>query len=240
MMSDKPLVVVTGASGGMGRAIAARLSAEGFALRLTDRAGLDEMARDLPNTQIFAGDLTDPALQDSVFNGLDRLYGLVNAAGIFSPGDFEALQAEDFRRMYEVNVIALFEMSKRAVPLMRLNGGGRIVNIASRAYQGGPRMAHYAASKGAVVSLTNSMAIELGPDQILVNAIAPGVIRTPILNLWDDPKMLAALSRTQAVGRIGEPEDIAAIVSGLMDPKNGFMTGQCLVVDGGRAGVKLD
>lgn len=244
MAQDKArLALVTGAAGGIGAAIARRLAEDGFRVLMTDMSAekLAEVAKTIDGeVDHCAADITSAADRERLYARADGLFALVNNAGIFSPGGFMDLTGDDFRRMFEVNTVALFELSKLAVPLMRKGGGGRIVNIASRAYQGGSRLAHYAASKGAVVSLTSSMAIELGPDNILVNAIAPGVINTPILNQWDDPRILPALSSQQALGRIGQPEDIASVVSMMVSPRTDFLTGQTVTVDGGRAAPKLN
>lgn len=236
--NSKHSAIVTGATGGIGQAIARRLVEDGFHVVMTDmdEAALKELAATMDGScTYFAADLTDADARQALVQRAPNLFALVNNAGIFSPGYFMDLTGDDFRRMYEVNTIAPFELSKLAVPLMRRSGGGRIVNIASRAHEGAAKMAHYAASKGGVVSLTRCMAMELGPDNILVNAIAPGVIKTPILDSWDDPKMLEALSRTQALGRIGQPEDIGNVVSMLASPRTDYITGQVVLVDGGRA-----
>lgn len=241
-MTSQDTAIVTGAARGIGRAIAQRLSADGFRLVLSDldQDGLAETLESLTGpATVLAGDITDTTHQDALVEAAGDLLTLVNNAGIFSAGAFLDLSADDFRKMYEVNTIAPFELSKRVVPVMQAAGIGRIVNIASRAYRGGARMTHYAASKGAVVSMTRCMATELGPSNILVNAVAPGVIRTPILDLWDDPNMLPALSKRQALGRIGDPKDIANVVSMLSARQTDFLTGQCIDVEGGIAAPDL-
>ncbi|MCC0079398.1 MAG: SDR family oxidoreductase [Rhodobacter sp.] len=240
MTDTKQLAIVTGAAGGMGKGITRRLVDDGFRVLMSDmrHEALAEAAREFgDNVDFVAGDVTDPAHRAALFDRAEGLFVLVNNAGAFWPGSFDDLSGDDFRKIMEVNLIAPFEFAKLAVPIMRKGGGGRIVNIASRAYLGAARLGHYAASKGALVSLTVSMSMELGGDGILVNAIAPGVINTPALDLWDDPNVIPTLAKQIAVGHIGEPADVAHMVSTMASPRNTFLNGQTVIVDGGRAGA---
>ncbi|SMF35546.1 3-oxoacyl-[acyl-carrier protein] reductase [Tistlia consotensis] len=232
----RPLALVTGAAGGIGLASAARLAEDGFQVVMTDldRERLAAAAQPLrqrgTGVATRAADLRDEAALDALVGSLPRLDVLVNNAGIFDVRAFEALTSDDFRRMTEVNLIPVFALSQRAAA--RMPEDGRIVNIASRSWLGARRFAHYAASKAGVVGLTRAMALDLAPRRILVNAVAPGVIDTPILAAWSDAQR-AALAQQQVIGRIGRPEDIASAVSFLASPRTGFITGQVIVVDGG-------
>lgn len=229
--------IVTGAAGGMGRAIAARLAADGFSVVMTDldADALRDAASGIDgDIDTVAADITRDEDRAALFDRAGEVFALVNNAGIFNPAPMDELTGEDFRRMYEINTVALFELSKRAARAMRGSGGGRIVNIASRAYLGSHNVAHYAASKGGVVALTRCLAVELAPDDILVNAIAPGVIETPILAGWDAEER-AKLASYQPLGRIGRPEDVANIASMLASPNTDYITGQIIIVDGGRS-----
>lgn len=233
----QPGAIVTGATGGMGLAITRRLVEDGFRVLMTDldEARLDEAASGIEGpVDTFAADLGDEAARAALIDRTEGLYALVNNAGIFSTSPAADLSGDDFRRMYEINTVALFELSRRAAVGMKAAGGGRIVNIASRSFLGAVQVAHYAASKGAVVSLTRCLALEWAKDDILVNAIAPGVIDTPILMGWDDAER-AKLASYQPLGRIGRPEDVANIVSMLASPRTDYITGQVIVVDGGRS-----
>jgi len=234
-MSDYKTALVTGAAGGIGEAIAARLVEDGFRVLMTD---LDEARLMVSAEKVGADwmtcDLGNAAAREELMERAGNLFALVNNAGIFSTRDAADLTADDFRKMYEINTIAGFELAKLAAVKMRASGAGRIVNIASRSYLGAVQIAHYAASKGAVVTLTKCLALEWAADSILVNAIAPGVIDTPILQQWSEEER-AKLASYQPVGKIGEPADIANVAAMLASPRTNFITGQCIVVDGGRS-----
>lgn len=229
--------IVTGAAGGIGLASARRLAADGFRVVMTDmdedrlRTAADGVAGEVDT---IAGDLGDPDARFALMERAGDLFALVNNAGIFSAKPALELTGDDFRRMYEINTIAMFELCRLAAMKMRETGGGRIVNISSRSFLGGPNVAHYAASKGAVVALTRCLSLELAEYGILVNSIAPGVIDTDILKSWDDAER-AKLASYQPLGRIGQPEDIANVVSMLASPGTDYITGQVIVVDGGRS-----
>src|SRR6185312_1114041 len=177
-------------------------------------------------------DLAQEAAIAALLDGLPALSALVNSAGLFDERDFFKLTQEDFRRMYELNLIAAATLTQRAAA--RMSAGGKIVNIASRAYLGARHHAHYVASKAALVGYTRASAMELAPRGILVNAIAPGLIDTPMLRALT-PERLAAQLALQPTGKAGTPEDVANAVSFLAAPGMSFITGQVLFVDGGKS-----
>ncbi len=232
-----PLAIVTGAGSGIGRAIAHRLADDGFAVIVADRArdGAVETARQLTEQGHQARaevlDITDPAATQALIDGATNLQLLVNNAGIFNTRDFDLLTADDFRQMYEVNLVAMFTLSQQAARV--LPEGGRIVNLASRAAFGARNYAHYVASKAGVAGLTKAMALELADRQITVNAVAPGVIVTDML--LERAEGLEGLRVQQPSGKLGTPEDIAHAVAFFADPRASFVTGQVLLVDGGRS-----
>lgn len=234
----KPVALVTGAGAGIGAAIAERLAADGCKVCVADRAA--EAAETAASSIRAAGgdafaeilDITDEAAQERLLQRIGPLDVLVNNAGIFDVKDFFDLTADDFRRMYEINTVAMFTLSRRAA--QRMPKGARIVNIASRAMLGARHYAHYVASKAAVVGLTRAMALELAPRGISVNAIAPGVIETQMLKARSDTN-LDGLRALQPLGRLGTPEDIARAVAFLAAAEADFITGQVLLVDGGRS-----
>lgn len=237
-MSAFPLALVTGAARGIGRAIAERLARDGFEVILLDR---DAAAAESAAKQIHAAggsarpaavDLLDSAAVSALIAGERPLDALVNNAGIFDERKFFELTPEDFRRMYDVNLVALFALSQAAARSMK--PGAKIVNIASRAFLGARNHAHYVASKAAVVGLTRAMAMELAASGVLVNAIAPGLIDTPLLQALTPERMAAQLA-LQPTGKAGRPEDIANAVSFLASPAMDFITGQTLMVDGGKS-----
>jgi 3-oxoacyl-[acyl-carrier protein] reductase len=231
-------VVVTGAGSGIGRATAIRLSeTSGQVLALDrDEQSAAETVRILKaeggNGLAAACDVTDEAALETAIGLLDRVDVLVNSAGIFGEKPLEEITGDDLRRMYEVNAIGLFNATK--VALDRMPDGGRIVNVASRAYLGSRDHAHYVASKAAVVGLTRTLAIDLAPRQIMVNAIAPGPVRTPMLSGLGDER-LEQLAAGYPGGRLIEAEDVAQAISFFADPATRFITGQVLIIDGGRS-----
>lgn len=177
-------------------------------------------------------DITDETACRLLLGQLPPLQVLVNNAGIFDVKDFFDVSAADFRRMYEVNTVAMFTLSRDAAKHMPR--GSRIVNLASRAMLGARHYAHYVASKAAVVGLTRAMALELAPHGITVNAVAPGVIETDMLRARSDTN-LEALRALQPLGRLGTPADIARSVVFLAAAEADFITGQVILVDGGRS-----
>ncbi len=235
---SQPMALVTGGAGGMGLATVERLARDGFSVVMVDRdaalanqetqrlqaLGLDVQCRVL--------DLTDEAAVRELIRNLPPISALVNNAGIFDERQFLEVTTADFRRAYEVNLIAVATLTQEVAKTMA--DGGRIVNIASRAYLGARNHPHYVASKAAVVGYTRASAMELAPRGILVNAIAPGLIDTPLLRALS-PERLAQQLALQPTGKAGLPQDIAQAVSFLVSPLTSFITGQVLFVDGGKS-----
>lgn len=236
--TEANVAIVTGGGAGIGRAISLHLAEAGHRVIVADLNGA--MAEETVALITAAGgqgqaetlDITDEKAVAAMIERAGPLRCLVNNAGIFNVKPFDALEAEDFRRMYEVNLVAMFGLCQCAAAAM--GPGGAIVNIASRAMLGSAQYIHYATSKAAVGGFTRSLALELAPKGITVNAVAPGVIETDMLRARSDTN-LDALRALQPGGTLGTPDDIAAAVAFLAAPQAGFITGQTLLVDGGRS-----
>ncbi len=230
--------LVTGGASGMGLAIVERLARDGFRVVLADRNA--ELAAKEAETLRAQGldveyrvvDLTDEAATRALARALAPLAALVNNAGLFDERKFFEVDSADYRRAFDVNLLAVASLTQEAARDMA--PGAKIVNIASRAYLGAKNHPHYVTSKAALVGYTRASAMELAPRGILVNAIAPGLIDTPLLrNLT--PERLAAQLALQPTGRAGQPQDIANAVSFLAAPHMDFITGQVIFVDGGKS-----
>lgn len=235
---DVKYALVTGGASGMGLATVQRLAEDGFKVFFLDRNAeqVRKVTEDFQARNIevkgYVVDLTDQAALASLIDELPPLNALVNNAGIFDERLFDEATADDFRRMFEINTIAVHNLTQLAVRKMPNNS--RVVIIASRAYLGAKNHVHYVASKAAVVGYTRATAMELAPREIMVNAIAPGLIDTPILKSLT-PERRKAQEALQPTGKAGTPEDIANAVSFLSSEKTGFITGQVLFVDGGKS-----
>jgi len=234
----KLLALVTGGASGMGLATVERLARDGFTVALVDRDAAaahreaDRLQQLGLDVKCHVLDLTDENAVRSLVRELPPISALVNNAGIFDERKFLEVSNADFRRTYEINLITVAMLTQESVKKMAY--GGRIVNIASRAYLGAKDHPHYVASKAALVGYTRASAMELAARGILVNAIAPGLIDTPILRALT-PERLAAQLALQPTGQAGRPGDIAHAVSFLASPQTGFITGQVLFVDGGKS-----
>ncbi len=225
--------LVTGAARGIGRGIVERLAADGYRVIALDRLDVvHELAEISGTIETLVADVQDRAGIAAIMERFAPLDVIVNNAGITSTHRFEDLTEQDFRDNFDVNTLGTFIVAQEGARRMR--NGGRIVNIASRSFAGAPQMAHYVASKAAVVGLTRAMAIDLSPRDIRVNAVAPGVVDTEMLH-YMTPERQAEMLSWQLLGRIGQPEDIARAVAFLASRDNRYMTGQVLIVDGGRS-----
>lgn len=222
----------------MGLATVERLARDGFSVVMVDRVQevalrecrrLQELGLEV---QVRIVDLTNEAAVREMVQALPPVTALVNNAGVFDERKFMEVGSDDFRRHYEINVIAAATLAQEVAK--KMPDGGRIVNIASRAYLGARHHPHYVASKAALVGYTRAAAMELAPRGILVNAIAPGLIETPMTSALT-PERLAAQLALQPTGKMGRPQDVAHAVSFLVSPQTGFITGQVLFVDGGKS-----
>lgn len=235
-------VLVTGASGGIGRAIALAFAERGcnvvlhYNTRPEPALETAKLIAERGGTALaFGADLTDEAQVEQLFTGCERSLGnvtvLVNNAGISWQGLFTDMALSDWRRVMDVNLTSMFLCCRRALAPMIRRKAGCIINISSMwGQQGAACEAAYSASKAAVIGLTQALAGEEGPSGIKVNCIAPGVIDTP-MNGRLSPEDMAALKADTPLIRIGSPEDVAHAAVFLWE--NGFVTGQTVGVNGG-------
>jgi NAD(P)-dependent dehydrogenase (short-subunit alcohol dehydrogenase family) len=236
------VAIVTGGAQGIGRAIAQRLHEEGATVVVADLQGHEAAAAELDGLGVrvdVSQEVDVKALAEAVLEKYGRIDALVNNAGIYSslvPKPFEQIEVEEWRRVYDVNVLGMFLVTRAVMPAMRAAGYGRIVNIASGTpYKGVPFLLHYVTSKGAVVAMTRAVAKEVGADGILVNTVSPGFTMSDgvLANPVQVEKLQEISLQARLVQRDQYPSDIVGAVAFFCSPDADFITGQSLVVDGG-------
>lgn len=238
MENAKEIALVTGAGRGIGLATTRRLLDDGFRVVMVDRnpeplAASAAALRTTSNAvEHHVLSITDRPAVAKLIASLPRLDVLVNNAAIFWDGKFDAVSENDFQKMYEVNVVGTFVMSQEAAKVM--TRGGRIINVASRAYLAGYAHAPYITSKAGTIGLTRAMAIDLAPRGLFVNAVAPGLIETEMFRSLS-PERQQELIDKQPTKEVGQPEDIANGIAFFASPRTRNVTGQVLAIDGGRS-----
>ncbi len=233
-------VLVTGAAGGIGTALVADLLAQGAQVLATDvdAPGCGRLAR-LGHDRLHVAplDLTESgAPQRIVDQALDRLGGLdglVNNAGVEHRAALGEHSTADWARVLEINLSAPFRLARAAAPALAGQPGAAIVNVCSIAVTGFAGQAAYDASKGGLLSLTRSLAVELGPLGVRANAVCPGFIDTPMLDVSGLRGLAEKVAARLPIGRCGHPEEVAAAIGWLLGTGAGYVTGQALFVDGG-------
>jgi NAD(P)-dependent dehydrogenase (short-subunit alcohol dehydrogenase family) len=251
-MVERGVAIVTGGASGIGLAIAKALLGEGWKLILADlaqdpleaaRAELDQLTPNATKCVIMdvANEASVIAALHDCETGFGPVRGLVNSAGIGRDAPFFDTSVELFRKILDVNLTGTFTVAREAGKLMLAHGGGAIVNIASVSGQrGNIGRSAYGASKGGVITLTQVMACELAPQNIRVNAIAPGPIETPLVKAMHDDVVRAGWLKAVPQRRYATPDEIAgAAIFLLDDSKSSFVTGHILNVDGGFAAAGL-
>jgi NAD(P)-dependent dehydrogenase (short-subunit alcohol dehydrogenase family) len=236
------VAIITGAGQGLGRAFAHGFGAQGAVpviAEINDDKGRAVAAE--TGGLYVRTDVSDPASVDAMARAVLDAYGridvLVNNAAIFSTLEmrpFEEIPLEEWERVLRVNLTGPFLCARAVAPAMRKAGWGRIINIASAAVSlGRPNYLHYIASKAGLAGMTNSLARELGPHGITVNAILPGATFTEIPRKTVTPEQKKAIVGMQCIARPELPEDLVGVVLFLASPASGFVTGQALTADGG-------
>lgn len=234
------VALVTGGGTGLGKASAAALAEAGATVFAMGRRRdvLERAASDLGGRAVV-GDVTDPqsvqAVVDEILAGHGRLDILVNAAGLNVRGDSFEYTVEDWDHVHAVNTRGLFLVCQAAGRVMRDNGYGKIINIASMASEiGFPRIVAYGSSKGGVRQITLGLAVEWAKAGIRVNAIEPGWFRTELTEpLFQDEAWVAKITSRIPMGKAGRPEDLGGTVVFLASPASDYVTGALIRVDGG-------
>jgi NAD(P)-dependent dehydrogenase (short-subunit alcohol dehydrogenase family) len=238
------VAIVTGAGQGIGAAIAERLARDGASVVLAD-INEDQVQRTAEGLKSRGSDvlasIVDVTKKDQVSDMVDQVVArfgtvdiLVNNAGIIRDGFVANISEQDWDQVIDVNLKGAFLCCQAVFPVMKERLEGKIVNITSRSWLGNIGQANYSASKGGLVSLTRTLALEFARYQINVNAVAPGLIDTPMSRGMPE-RSQERLLRMQPTGKMGTVDDISAAVSFLASGDAGFITGQVLHVDGGKS-----
>lgn len=235
---------VTGAQQGIGRAAAEALAADGadVAINWLDDEGAARRVADAVQAAgrralLVQGDVANPdaatAMVGKVVAEFGRLDVLVNNAGIFPRVPFLEMSVAEWDAVHSVNLRGAAFCGQAAARVMVAGGGGAIVNLASSAVRGSPNGAHYSASKSGLIGLTRTMALELAPHRIRVNAVAPGLVDTAQPRGGHSEDGLAQLAEAIPLGRMGQAREIAEIIVFLASDRSSFMTGEMIHVNGG-------
>jgi NAD(P)-dependent dehydrogenase (short-subunit alcohol dehydrogenase family) len=241
---ESKVALVTGAAQGIGNAIAQGLAAEGARIVVADLKGADAAAKAFPDGVGITADVADEsavqALVDEAVERCGTIDVLVNNAGLYASLEmrpFTEIPLDEWRTVMDVNVASMFLMCRAVVPVMRANGGGRIVNISSGTpFRGVPFLLHYVTSKGAIVALTRALAKEVGKDGVLVNCVAPGFTMSAGVEAHPDviEKLRDVSVAARTLQRDQVPEDVVGAVVYFSTAGSSFVTGQTIVIDGGQ------
>jgi NAD(P)-dependent dehydrogenase (short-subunit alcohol dehydrogenase family) len=237
------IAIVSGAAGGIGRAAALRLAAEGAKIEILDLKDASQIVDEIraAGGEAYAQtcDVTNPEQIAEAVRALEKRHGrvdiLVNNAGILSGRKpWHQLTYEEMNRFVQINYLGYFNVSKAVYPLIKKSQHGRIINVASRTYfLANPGQMAYVASKGAVMGMTRVLAKELGDDGITVNAVAPGMVATPGTQAHSDEEAFNRVMMNQAIKKRVTPEHFAGLIAFIASDDAEMITGQLILCDGG-------
>jgi len=245
--TENPIVVVTGGGSGIGRATSIAMAAQGFDIRIFDLSpeGAEEtldLVRGAGGTGAFSQiDVSDTESVRVAFSGLPRLDALINNAGVAHVGNVLDATPEDIDRLYRINIRGVYHCLHFGLPVMLRHGGGSIVNLASIASKVGiPDRFAYSMTKGAVLSMTLSVARDFVDKGVRCNCVCPARVHTPFVDGFiaktypgHEAEMFAKLSAGQPIGRMGTPSEVASLIAYLCSPQASFITGSAYDIDGG-------
>lgn len=244
---ENPIVVVTGGGSGIGRATSIAMAAQGFDIRIFDLSpeGAEEtldLVRGAGGTGAFSQvDVSDTESVRVAFSGFPRLDALINNAGVAHVGNVLDATPEDIDRLYRINIRGVYHCLHFGLPVMLRHGGGSIVNLASIASKVGiPDRFAYSMTKGAVLSMTLSVARDFVDKGVRCNCVCPARVHTPFVDGFiaktypgQEAEMFAKLSAGQPIGRMGTPSEVASLIAYLCSPQASFITGSAYDIDGG-------
>ncbi|HPQ08607.1 MAG TPA: SDR family NAD(P)-dependent oxidoreductase [Bacteroidia bacterium] len=226
-------VIVTGGSKGIGNAIVQKLINEGYTVIIFDISNSSNDKADFIKCDISKEEDVIQSFE-KVISKYKHIYGVVNNAGIISDKVIWKMSVDEFEKVININLKGTWLMCRESAKIMRNQNYGRIVNISSRAWLGNPGQTNYSASKAGIIGLSRSLALELGKYNVSVNVVAPGLIETELTKSLPN-EVFQKLLNLQPQNNIGNPDDVANVVSFLLNENTQFINGQLIYVDGGRS-----